>query len=380
MRGGAEGSDGTAGSARPSRARAAIPRRLTHESVGSGPGARGGSGRRAPGPGPTRSSSRDARRARQRRAACPCQIAERIGARRSGCTMRWRRPGSSWTASRPTSWARAAGRCSTRSFAARPTRSRLPSLQEASCGRRSRCCARHCSHFQPLHAVSIGAILQTRPLVKHAQLLCSIPGVQKRTAEILVAEISEPGENGKNGRSDRASSEPPWTGARFVNEASEESVRVLALAAQRHRARGSYGSAAVVGLEVLKPGFDCRFAETSIPAESDMRYPARSSLRPDPVGLHAEKLSNLISGQQFVHDRFLPTASCGAAGRIPRSDRLQQACAKAGRRTASAAWVLDLVALLLVTEPRKLRSPGRYRAGRRMGRDVDGNLKVGRRE
>ena len=104
---------------------------------------------------------------------------------------------------------------------------------------------------------------------------------------------------------------------------------MLALAAQTHRASCSYGSAAVVGLEVLEPGFDCRFAETSIPAESDMRYPARSSLRPDPVGLHAEKLSNLISGQQFVHHRFLPTASCGAGGRMPAAGSLAGSVRKA---------------------------------------------------
>jgi hypothetical protein len=58
----------------------------------------------------------------------------------------------------------------------------------------------------------------------------------------------------------------------FVDGASEESVRVLALGAQGHRAGCSYGSAAVVGLEVVEPGFDCGFAETPIPVESDMRY------------------------------------------------------------------------------------------------------------
>jgi transposase len=63
-------------------------------------------------------------------------------------------------------------------------------------------------HFQPLRAVLIGAILghldfldqwiqqisdatdeQMLPFVKQAELLCTIPGVQKRTAEILIAEI-----------------------------------------------------------------------------------------------------------------------------------------------------------------------------------------------
>jgi transposase len=76
-------------------------------------------------------------------------------------------------------------------------RPKIPALREALEG-----------HFEPLHAVLIGAILQhldfldqqieqissaieeqMRPFVKHAELLCTIPGVQKRTAEILIAEI-----------------------------------------------------------------------------------------------------------------------------------------------------------------------------------------------
>ena len=76
-------------------------------------------------------------------------------------------------------------------------RSKIPALREALAG-----------HFEPLHAVLIGAILQhldfldgqigqissaieeqMRPFVKQAELLCTIPGVQKRTAEILIAEI-----------------------------------------------------------------------------------------------------------------------------------------------------------------------------------------------
>ena len=76
-------------------------------------------------------------------------------------------------------------------------RPKIPALREALQG-----------HFEPLHAVLIGAILQhldfldgqiqelsgaieeqMRPFARHAELLCTIPGVQKRTAEILIAEI-----------------------------------------------------------------------------------------------------------------------------------------------------------------------------------------------
>ena len=76
-------------------------------------------------------------------------------------------------------------------------RPKIPALREALAG-----------HFEPLHAVLIGAILghldfldgqieelsgaieeQMRPFAKQAELLSTIPGVQQRTAEILIAEI-----------------------------------------------------------------------------------------------------------------------------------------------------------------------------------------------
>jgi len=76
-------------------------------------------------------------------------------------------------------------------------RPKIPALREALEGR-----------FEPLHAVLIGAILshldflnaqieqisaqievQLRPFARQAELLCTIPGVQQRTAELLIAEI-----------------------------------------------------------------------------------------------------------------------------------------------------------------------------------------------
>jgi transposase len=76
-------------------------------------------------------------------------------------------------------------------------RAKLPALREALEGR-----------FEPLHALLIGAILahldfldeqierlsdaieeQLRPFARAAELLCTIPGVQQRTAELLIAEI-----------------------------------------------------------------------------------------------------------------------------------------------------------------------------------------------
>jgi transposase len=76
-------------------------------------------------------------------------------------------------------------------------RPKIPALREALEGR-----------FEPLHAVLIGAILshldflnaqideisaaieeQMRPFARQAELLMTIPGVQQRTAELLIAEI-----------------------------------------------------------------------------------------------------------------------------------------------------------------------------------------------
>jgi transposase len=76
-------------------------------------------------------------------------------------------------------------------------RKKLPALREALEGR-----------FEPLHALLIGAILahldfldeqieqladaieeQVRPFAQAAELLCTMPGVQRRTAELLIAEI-----------------------------------------------------------------------------------------------------------------------------------------------------------------------------------------------
>jgi len=76
-------------------------------------------------------------------------------------------------------------------------RKKIPALREALEGR-----------FEPLHALLIGAILahldfldeqivllseaieeQLRPFWQARELLCTIPGVQQRTAELLIAEI-----------------------------------------------------------------------------------------------------------------------------------------------------------------------------------------------
>jgi transposase len=76
-------------------------------------------------------------------------------------------------------------------------RPKIPALKEALQGR-----------FEPLHAMLIGAILahldfldeqieqlskaieeQMRPFARQAELLCTIPGVAQRTAEIIIAEI-----------------------------------------------------------------------------------------------------------------------------------------------------------------------------------------------
>src|SRR5512144_561728 len=76
-------------------------------------------------------------------------------------------------------------------------RKKIPALREALEGR-----------FEPLHALLVGAILahldfldeqidglsdaieeQIRPFAAGVELLCTIPGVQRRTAEVIVAEI-----------------------------------------------------------------------------------------------------------------------------------------------------------------------------------------------
>jgi transposase/DNA-binding transcriptional ArsR family regulator len=83
-------------------------------------------------------------------------------------------------------------------------RKKIPALREALEGR-----------FEPLHALLIGAILahldfldeqidrlseaieaQLRPFASAAELLCTMPGVQQRTAELLMAEIGTARLNG----------------------------------------------------------------------------------------------------------------------------------------------------------------------------------------
>jgi len=94
-------------------------------------------------------------------------------------------------------------------------RTKLPALREALEGR-----------FEPLHALLVGAILahldfldeaisalgaaieeQLRPFAPQARLLCTIPGVGLRTAEVLVAEIGV--EMAQFGSAERLSS---WAG------------------------------------------------------------------------------------------------------------------------------------------------------------------------
>jgi len=166
----------------------------------------------------------------------------------------------------------------------------------------------------------------------------------------------------------------------FANGASEESLPVLALATQRHRAGCSYGSVRAVGLEVLEPGFDCRFAETSIPAESDMRYPARSSLRPDPVGLHAEKPQQ---PDPAVNSLSMIVPSHGELGARPAECRGRVACRK---RAQSSAVVAHPSRGCLISSRSCLSSNlencgpqvGTVLAGERVA-TVDGNLQRRRR-
>ncbi|MGH2821836.1 MAG: IS110 family transposase [Thermoleophilaceae bacterium] len=99
---------------------------------------------------------------------------------------------SSWIASRPTSWASPAARCSTRSSRARPTPSCSPSWPGASCARRSPPCAilAHLDFLdEQIEQLSAAIQEQMHPFEKAVELLCTIPGVGQRTAEVIIAEI-----------------------------------------------------------------------------------------------------------------------------------------------------------------------------------------------
>jgi hypothetical protein len=96
------------------------------------------------------------RRACSRQASCrpsrsaSCATSRAIARRRSknapakstGCTRRSRTPGSSWTASRRTSWANRGATCSTRWSPARPTQTSSRTSRAARCARRSPRCAK----------------------------------------------------------------------------------------------------------------------------------------------------------------------------------------------------------------------------------------------
>ena len=116
---------------------------------------------------------------------------------------------SSSTASRPTSSARPAGRCSTRSLPARPTPRCSPSWPRASCarscrrcGRRSRAASSRSTHWwsarssshldfldEQIDLLSDAIEEQIRPFGPAVELPRTIPGVQHRTAEVILAEI-----------------------------------------------------------------------------------------------------------------------------------------------------------------------------------------------
>ena len=80
--------------------------------------------------------------------------------RPTGCTRRWRTPGSSSTASPRTSSASRAGRCSTRCVRARPTLRCWPSWPRAGCAQKIPALREALEgRFDRLHALWIGAIL-----------------------------------------------------------------------------------------------------------------------------------------------------------------------------------------------------------------------------
>ena len=51
----------------------------------------------------------------------------------------------------------------------------------------------------------------------------------------------------------------------------------------------------------MKPGFDGGLPKAPVPAKANVRDPAGTGLSPDPFGLHAEALGELVGCQQPFH-------------------------------------------------------------------------------
>ena len=110
---------------------------------------------------------------------------------------------------RRTSWASPGATCSTRWSPARPTRTCSPSWRAGRCARRSPRCARR-SRAASTPTTRCGSARSSRhidfldeqidrlsdaieeqigPFAPAVELLCTIPGIQRRTAEVIIAEI-----------------------------------------------------------------------------------------------------------------------------------------------------------------------------------------------
>lgn len=76
---------------------------------------------------------------------------------------------------------------------------------------------------------------------------------------------------------------------------------------ERNRADGRAGRlAGPAGLEPEQPLVERRLPEAPIPAEAHVWDSTGAGLRPDPFGVHLEKLGDLLGCQELVH---VPNAS-----------------------------------------------------------------------
>ena len=86
-----------------------------------------------------------------------------------------------------------------------------------------------------------------------------------------------------------------------IDAPASESPGDLRAPAHSDRPRGRRCRRGAAGLEISQPSFDRGLPKTSIAAKANVRNPAGTCLGPDPLGLHAEALGDLVAVSRPIH-------------------------------------------------------------------------------